>query len=637
MTSIFRINKINFVLLTIITYLSLSLSLEANAQSKASGTGASSAKSNSSKGIIVGSPNSTADELSAQAFLEDIMVKRYTAGLGTILDKNLFYVSVQMQLADAPLKKKPETPSPQPTSEMPADLMVGTLDPEKLIAQYSLSEEKPAILSLLTQKRIKAILISAGVKEEAGEERKAEVEAWIKSRVESEFKGIGKYEVTMIKTLPEKPPKEIPKPEEKPKTFEEKLEDFQTLAVGLIIAATALLSIILWRVTTSKINVNSSKTGESNPIKLQAEGLGGGAGATAASGSVKNDSDVKTSIENQRKISEDLLSLSSKLNQVSSKLNNKIPEVVRAWCQSGDEGVTKLVCFAEAVGVQLGGLSIPPESMKSVAEVFSKMASMDPQIKLKSLEGAYWDLVSVMNLGVEVLTQPFSYLSAVEPQTINSVLMEQNPKMKALVSLYLPTDVRKKYVKGLSLEDKQILIENAAGLSEISSAELRSVDDSLMKKVKGQGSSDVVLLDSSLSKVIDSLNITEELELLGKIKSPGILEFKRKSPSIAFLHEWPDSTLSILLSRCRSEMLVAYLSKREDQKDRFIGLCPPMIAELVQDDLPRAAQVPESEKEASLEAIKDVMVEMYKNKEVDLAEIFSRQSETSNVVNFKSA
>ncbi len=580
--------------------------------------------------------NSAADDFSAKAFLEDIMTHRYEQALGTVIDREAFTVGVQMQLVDVAKKieKKPE----EAVNDTPIDLIVGNLDPEKLLQQYGMPDEKQALSGILSTKKIKFVQINVGLHERVGDATKAEVEKWLKTRITNEFGSSGRGEVTFLKNLPSKADSKYDEIE-KPKNWIDWLHQFQQLAGVLLLAVAFLIGVLVWRFTTS--NTSGSKSAADSPeIKLKMEGKGAGAGGYGESHVNSRSSVALDEQEERRKSMEELLILSNKLNTIVPKVTKDFEAIVRSWCQAGEEGRMKLVCFAEAVGKDVGRLPIPVDAMKDIAKIFSKMADINPREKIQALEKVYWDLVSVINLGAEVLSEPFGYLSGVDSTMISQVLIDQNPKMKTLVSLYLPDDVRKKYLKPMSNEQKLELLENAANLNQIASDELKTMDESIMKKVKAEGpANDSVILGMTLEKIVSSLNILEEIELLAKVVSPGISEFKRKVPSLAFIGQWPEEKFSLMVARISTDQAVALLRVMPQLQDKVINLSPPMAAEVIADEIKQADKLGEESKRALLQSVSDVLKTMVAQREIDLAEVFPKQdsSKDSNVIDIKTA
>ncbi len=574
---------------------------------------------------------SQADELSAKAFLEDLMIRRYTQGLSTVVNKQAFVVGVQLDLMDTPKVAPKPNEKPPDQIETPTDLLVGTLDPEKLMQQYGMNEEKPLLVGYLASKRIKAVFVSIGLQETIGEEAKKDVSKWLSDRLAAEFGNAGKGNVTFVKDLPK-----IEKTDTPAKAWWDWLNEFQHLAGQLLMVVAALSGIMFWRLTTAKATVNSNKMGDASSINLSTENK-----TPKDPALTDGAADIKKTLDQTRDL-EELLSITVKINSLVPRLTKDLESVVRSWCQSGDEGKLKLVCFAEAVGRDLGRLPIPVDSVKEMAKIFSKMAEVQTKEKLQILEKAYWDLVSVLNLGSAVLVQPFSYLSGVDVNLINSMLINQNPRMKTLVSLFLPGEVRQKFIKPMTSDQKLELLNIAAQLNEIPSDDLFNFDKDLMGKMKSGSSADSIPLEMSLEKVISSLSIVEEIDLLTKIQHSSLIEYKRKRVSLAFFKDWPDDKLSVALSRLAADKVVTYLRYVPEMKEKLIALSPPMAAEVIGDEYNQPDKMSVQDKIQNLENIVSILNEMVVNKEIDLSEVFSINSsstvgDSDNVVPIRSA
>jgi flagellar motor switch protein FliG len=576
----------------------------------------------------------SAEILSAKSFLEDILVKRYTQGLATIVDKQAFVISAQLDVVEMPATDKKNDPIKNfKVSETPFDLTVGSLDSEQIIQQYASPEEqKAAVVSFLTTKKIKGVFVSVGVREDLGEDMKKNIEAWIKTRVEKEFGSIAKYEVAFLKDIPDRPSREVHK------NWIDWLNQFQALAAVTLAALTFFLAVLFWRFTTSKLSTSNTSSGEKAPITLKTEGFlgataGGGIGGSGSSMTTLSDDDVK-------KTTEDAFILSQKINALTPRISDEINNLSRIWSLAGEEGQFKLVCYADAIGKELGRLPIPPEVINDIAKIFGRMSQVSIKEKKEALEKVYWDLMTTLNLGSSALEQPFSYLNNLETgEDVNHILMDQNPKLKTLVSLYLPKDVRRKYIKGLTDEQKLELLETATQLNQISTGELKKYETVVRGRMAPDTQEDTVQLDMTFDKIVSSLGLLEQFDLLPKMKSTELQDYKRRIPTVAFLNEWPEDKLGLILSRLSADQILLYLRLNSDMKDRFLKLSPPMVAEVLEDDLLRTDTSSSADKEAALKQIESVMISICKNKEVDLTEIFAKSinPEASNVVNFKTA
>lgn len=595
-----------------------------------SSVNAAPVKKNPTGGASKGSSSSapTAEILGVKAFLEDILVKRYTQSLSTVVDKQAFSLSAQLdltELTDKELEKK------EAEGDTPFDLILGNLDSEKLIKQYGLEDQKAAMLSLLSNKKIKSVLISAGLREDLGEQTKKDVDKWLSDRAKSEFGSLVKTEVLFVKELPVK--------REKGKEWLDWLNQFQNLIGIILMAATFFMAVLIWRFTTGKSSILNHKEGGGDPaqIKLTAEGKS----LTGESQDAVTASAIALKHDEEKRLIEEQMQLNQKINAILPKLTSDMENIVRAWCNAGDEGRFKLVCFAEAVGKELGKLPIPSEFISDIAKIFMAMSKTPLADKCKALDKVYWDLVTVLNLGASSLEQPFSYLSTADSTLISQVLLDKNPKMKTLVSLYLPENVRKKFMAPLTANEKLEILENAFVLKEVPSAELNKMSSDIKSQVSGDVNSNNVQLDMTYQKILSTFSVIDTLEMLPQVRAREIFDFKRKNPSLAFLHEWPDDKLSYVLQKLRTDQIIAYLRIKPELKDRIISLCLPMTAEVLTDDLNQADHLSKGEKESLLQDITQTLESMVQAKEIDLTEVFpevhTSTGESDNVVKIKSA
>ncbi len=561
----------------------------------------------------------TVDDLSAKAFLEELMNRRYAQGLSTLVDKSNFVVSVQMQLVDYEPKDKKENESKvnENTIETPNDLLLGTIDPEQIIQQYNLKEEQPQVLSLLARKKIKTITVSVGLSENVGDKIKLEITNWLTQRVKEEFAEVGKTEVVFVKEIA---------PKENKKTFLDFLNQFQQLFSMAILAAALLIGIILWRLTTAKNIVTNKKAGE-EPIKVTVDGKG-----MAAQAAPEDTKKLRNETgDEQKNLTEAIFILNQKIISITPKISQDLEKIVKIWCQAGDEGKLKLVCYAESVGREIGKLPIPHEMITEIGRVFVKMSDLSAEEKLKYLNLAYWDLMSVLNLGTDVLSKPFSYLSGVDTMTLSKVLMNQNVKMKTMVSLYLPDDMRRKFIKPLNMEQKLELLNQAVEISEVASDELNSMEKNIQSELKGGNKKvETIQLEMTLEKIIATLSMLEEIELLPKMSGHGIERYKMKYPSIAFFHLWPQQFINLALSKLSTTQLVTYLRLRPDLQTQFMTMLSPMMAEVVGDELKTEDKTKTEDKNQVLLEMYDVLKQMVLNKEIDLEEIFATSTTNEN-------
>ena len=167
------------------------------------------------------------DALSAKAFLEGLLVRRYNLELGTLVDHEAFTLGAQLDLVPVPPVTATKAPEPEPFT----DLMLGTLDPESLAkAQIPLApaDERTLAQKVLENYRIRAVNVSVGLRDDLDPKVKVDVETWLKKRLSTEFGSAAKGAVSIIQRVPEK---KIEKPEEKiPETLIDYIGRYQSFA-----------------------------------------------------------------------------------------------------------------------------------------------------------------------------------------------------------------------------------------------------------------------------------------------------------------------------------------------------------------------------------------------------------------------
>ena len=476
------------------------------------------------------------ENLGAQTFLEDLLVRRYSQELATFVDRGAFTLGAQLDLAELP----PDADGIE--QDTPSDLLLGTLDTDELLKKYGGSEGTSAFQGFLSNHKIKSVAISVGLKDDLNPTVKAEVEKWLTTRLGSEFGKAGKGSVTEIKM---------------PKGLWAWINRFQSLAGQLVLAFAILFGAILWKLMSTK-----SEGKEETTAQGQTQAVAPLRGPVDEDGKPKEN--PKKTIETDAGVStilgKEIDQLSRQLIALVPKLSVECENVLRTWCKAGDEGRLKVACFVEAVGMEMGKLPIPVDALADLSKVFARMPNLSVNDKRDTLRKVYWDMLMSINLGPDSLEQPFDYLGSMNIGLVNQVLIDQNPKMKALVALHMSSSARESYLKTQDNATKLELLQTTSEMSEIAMDELKSIDGMFKSKLQPQTGKGVVMLDASLNKLISGLSPIEEATLLTPLKGAAIDAYKRSTPSIAFLDSWPDDKLGICLSRAMSDTSESVLS-----------------------------------------------------------------------------
>ena len=214
---------------------------------------------------------------------------------------------------------------------------------------------------------------------------------------------------------------------------------------------------------------------------------------------------------------------------------------------------------------------------------------------------------------------------------VNKVLMDQNPKLKTLVSLYMNKDMRGRYLKSMNLAAKKELLLQAAQMSEIRADELETFDRGLMGRINPTVGQEIVPLEMSFLKIVDALTPIEEITILSEMKNDAIEIFKRTRPSLAFLHQWPDDKLRVAMIGITPDELITYLRLRPEMKERMLSLASMMVSEIAGEELNAPDKTPLAEKEKAVEFFTTRIRTLVEQNDVNLEEVFG-PLEVSNVL-----
>ncbi len=548
------------------------------------------------------------DALSAKALLENIVVRRYTQDLSTRLTPDLFSVGAEMGIQ---LIEFGEVRAQEPIS----DLMLGVLDPEQLTEEIAGQQGAADLLgTFLSQYRIESVTLSVGLQPSVSKTKREEITSWLEERVPKEFGAKSKAMVNYIeKTTPAQDPTKTPL---------DYLHDYQdlvgqlVLALALIIGALFLGFLARPKKAQTEPTEKKATNGENNIKHAQ---------ALAEEKAKQRSLAIEKKQRDEDKIRQDIVELVSQIQEVLPKASDHFEGLVRKWCQLGESGRFRLVCFSEAVSKDLGKLPIPVDAMKEIKRMFEQMPQVKPKEKRDTLEKVYWDLLTVINLGIEGLTEPFSYLGQANVETVQSVLMEKNSKMRTLVALYMPERLRQEFVSSLDDEKKTELLMNAADLQEVSAKDFKSLDDQLGFQIQKMesGGEDTVRLEMTLHKIVSGFSLREQIHNLKKVPAEKLKVYKQTTPNLAFLDEWPEKELRKLLSEANSDEIAMYLRVLPEAGGKLLNLCPPLTAQLVKDELKRDSDLSDNEMNRLLENLLDKMVNLHELREINLQKMFA--------------
>ncbi len=550
------------------------------------------------------SPLQRADTMSAQAKLENMLVKRYTQELSSIVGKEYFNIGAKLSLGIEDSERNPaQFQSPEPFS----DLELGYLDADEMFEDYALPNM--AGVNPLEKYTIDDVSIQVGLKEGVGDEIKASVEEWLEARVGAEFGTRGNFTVQFIQN-----PKEVIKATPKA-SWLSMVKDMQGLLGNLILALAIIFGVLIWRMLMGKESETSSA-----PVNISSKTeamLESGSGAGNAANNLAQQQ-TKDTLDKISHISEQVLDLSPK---ISDQLN----DLVGQWCEQGEDGMFQLACFAEISGKVLGSLPIPKEHKKQMGNIFSQMHELPNEKRLEIVNRVYWDMVSSLNLGTDALHRPFSFISNSGLGTLNKVLLGNDSDTQTVVTMYMPDNTRKSYFNSLDENKKVELLQSAAKLSSISEDNLHSIEDQIAPYFEEKIEDSQVSMSLTLSKLIDVMSFVDACSILPTLKGAVIDNYKYKTPHIAFLSEWNSEGLSRIAKKVSNEELLAYMRVVPEMASVLMGFVPPRAQRILADDLDQSDYMSAEEKEILLSDFNETINELIENGEIEFSQAMSPQ------------
>lgn len=563
-------------------------------------------------GFAKSSPLKKADALSVKASLENMLVRRYTQELSSIVDKEHFNIGVILNL------RVVNTNERRPQNLEFNDLELGFLDADALFDSYSLTNMAGA--NPFEKYSIRGADFQIGLSPEVGDEIKASVEQWLSKRVKNEFGSGGKTKVQYLLS----PPEAAPVVETPVMKWMKIIKDMQGLAGNIVLAFAIILGIVLWSVLgggkteAATDTANSSQSIEINS-KTEMGGAFGGSTGTVV------DSELEASIVTQ------LDHMKEQIKDLAPKVVDQLDSLITEWCDQGEEGLFLLASFAEISGSVLGSLPIPKDEKKKMSSIFAQMHETENSRKLEFFNRVYWDLISALNLGTESLHRPFSFLGNSGMSTLSNVLLGNDLETQTVISLYMPEKMRKKYFAGLDDEKRIELLNAAAKMSSITEESLQSIEDHVAPYFGESDSEESsVPMDMTLVKLVESMGFVDSCRILPSIEGPVMDKFKLQTAHIGFLASWDKSAIGVIAKYASNEALLAYLRVVPEMKHYVLEFVPPRTQQILEDDLGQLDTMSPERKEDLLAVLHDLILSLVDNGELSLDELVENADNDSN-------
>jgi flagellar motor switch protein FliG len=536
--------------------------------------------------------------MGAKAYLESLIVKGYSRELSTRVAIDEFQISARVTVKKSESKKTDDERVPI------NDIDLSFIDPEVLYKSYS--QESDGSQSFFSDIVVTKVELTLGLKSTLGEVTTKEIKDWFEKRVKEEFGSLGSSELQTIR-LP------VDSAGSVNKSWWDQVKELQQLTGLALLAVSILMAMLIW----SLLSGRGAKSGGSD-IKINNSVEGGKDSNRDNEKPIATTSHAKEDDSALKKYSR----ITVQLEELLPKVMNDLENVIKEWCQTGDAGISQVAILAEIGGKIVGRLPIPNEYRDQVAETFKSMQAAEIDDKLSILQSVYWDLLATLNLGSQSLHVPFSFMSSATIGSVSEVLMDNNARMKTIVAMFMNEGQRGDYVRSLNPENKIELLTMAAELSEISENELIKMENELAPLFTTPKTERSISLSSSLGKIINGLTPIEACTLVTEIKGPAMRDFKKSSPSLAFLNEWPDKDLSLLMRVSSTEELATYLRIRPDLESRIMELVPPMAKAILQDDMKKPSTLSEQDQGKLLLSMLKKIEDLVAKGEINLSSIF---------------
>ena len=561
-----------------------------------------------STATVAQAQSNSADILGTKAYLESLLVQRFSNELSTQVDQSQFELSAQIDV----IKVKP-TEDKKSDDYTYTDLDLGFLDPEKLLTKTQENE----LQHFLASYRIRKVLIQAGLSPDLTDEDKAVVEKWLGERVKQEFGNSGSSQVQYIR---------VPASKTQPPVVKgpmDMLKDMQDLAGQLVMALALVIAAVLFglfgRPKSAPSSEPSASVNVNNTFEGEGAGMGGGAGSATLGGNMQTETIANESLKKQ------IEDLSQQIIDIAPKVTGELDKVVKEWCRAGETGYEQVACLAQVVGETIGKVPVPEDFRQDVTDVFANMYKMDMDKKLDRLTRVYWDLMAVLNLGTEALHRPFSFLGSASNVMTQQVLLENSPQVQAVATYYMPKKQRKAYFGGLSNDQKMQLLMEASSLQKLPYSEVEGIEGTVAPMFSDDTEEKIVVLSKTLAGLVEVMSYRDGIVMLKDLSGPVLEEYKRTQPSLAFLHEWPEEPLSLFIQQSGQDELMALMATRPDLKDTIMNVLPPRMRQILEDDIGNLDNMKESEQEQYLQNLHMQLVLFVDQGHVELASAFNTE------------
>lgn len=580
-----------------------------------------------------------ADLVEYRSKLEDLITEKYRNRISTQIETNAFNVGAQVVVET--VNDVNAGPEAQTTaSDIPADISLGILE------NFSIPEAS-VTPAMRTKIKIKKVEILVGLHPKLGAEYKEKFATWLKNSIKAEFKNLGTAKISDLVEKPkviEKKEPELPRP----LNWEEKFGHFQNLIGFGVLALFLIIGLLIAKLMPSKDTQEQLSVAlRIQEMKNSQLHLGANKNALNAPAEDKNKNELQLSAnllfdnyrDHQKKVA--FIALSSP---------EKMDQALDLWFEESEEGRKKIASLVDSVLTQYGvnhlnDSSINPTEMqwqmpekirndKDLPAIFRAFATLSLVEKTEILEKTYWDLLSLKTLSDKLMRPRFSSISQLPAARIQKLLSNQDQKVRSLTLLHLPVEKLNQVMNEMTFDEKKTTVMQAFALTRVREKELELLDESLRFNVKKEESvqEGTIEVQSLIPNMLMSLRPIEELNLLKDVvsKLPDQGEYlKQNYPSLAFLADWPEDKLKMLIGSATTQEILSLVQVLPDISTKALAALPSRTKMIVQDEIGKR-KIENIELDQHLEGLKYRLFKMVNDGQISLAQIFKANANTAN-------
>lgn len=569
--------------------------------------------------------------LELQNRIESQIDKNLTNLLSTQLATSTFDVSTRVKVVEIPAAPPKPPPKKEDTNNMPAGLDLGTVDVREVIESYKTQiEEMKAFRDNVKQKSdepkfsVNRIEVVVGLSDVYDDAYVAQLQDWLTKRVKTDYGSVAIATVSKTKPLPLKEAPGLSWRDFLP------MLAYALLAIAFVLAAW-LISRGLIRLGEGAKNIiiehkNAFNLEHNQRVdqKVEEKQLADDFNKSGASAMLDFEKDKDEDLE-LLQAGEELI---GKITFLCLELGKGVNDLVRFWLDNGKDGylktavlidmiitlkekvsteteaanLTNKVKHAHETAAAISSLQIPiDEDLASafsvnLGEAYREAAVMTQEAKVSLLEKIYWDLVQIRTLGPQNMRQPFDYLQTMNDMAFSEALKTQPDDTKALALMFGDPKKTKAFLSAASATEKEKLITNMMGLSQVSKKQIWDIDSAMKLKLINSSLRPEDNLVDLFPRTIDMLNTMspiDEIKVLRKtvnqLPDKGVT-MKTQLTSLAFIDEWYPEYVAKLVKVSTAQELVQLIQLIPESRDVVLSACPDKMKMIIQDDLDVASK-----------------------------------------------